>query len=76
MEPIKIKKLVLNDGRTVRVVNVNGKWYTCESHITHEERGQNPAVEEKKPEKKKKATKKKKSAESKSDGSDEKEQNQ
>ena len=76
METIRIKKLVLDDGRTVRVVNVDGKWYTCETHTPHEERGQNPAVEEKKPEKKKKATKKKKAAESKSDGSDEKGQNQ
>ena len=76
METIKIKKLVLDDGRKVRVVNVDGKWYTCESRITHEERGQNPAAEEKKSEKKKKSTKKKKAAESKSDGSDEKEKQQ
>lgn len=70
------KTIVLVNGERVPVVKEEGKWYICEGRRFRKLSGQISSVEEEKAEKVKEPTKKKKAAESKSNGSDEKEQQQ
>lgn len=70
------KTLVLVDGERVPVTKEEGKWYICDDRRFRKLSGQISSVEEDKPEKVKEPAKKKKDAERKSDGYDEKEQQQ